>query len=67
MQDGYTDLPPGKLANVVTYLEMREPPAWASTTLSELAIRREPRADLTGTASCIAKSALPGCGLVAFA
>lgn len=24
--DGYTDLPPGKLANVVTYLEMRAPP-----------------------------------------
>ncbi|HVU18792.1 MAG TPA: GNAT family N-acetyltransferase [Candidatus Didemnitutus sp.] len=24
--DGYTDLPPGKLANVVTFLEMREPP-----------------------------------------
>ncbi len=25
MQNGYTDLPPGKLANVVTYLEMRPP------------------------------------------
>ncbi len=24
--DGYTDLPPGKLANLVTYLEMRTPP-----------------------------------------
>lgn len=24
--DGYTDLPPGKLANVVTFLEMRAPP-----------------------------------------
>lgn len=24
--DGYTDLPPGKLANVVTYLEMSAPP-----------------------------------------
>ncbi len=25
--DGYTDLPPGKIASIVTYLEMREPPA----------------------------------------
>jgi GNAT superfamily N-acetyltransferase len=25
--DGYTDLPPGKIANVVTFLEMTEPPA----------------------------------------
>lgn len=24
--DGYTDLPPGKIASIVTYLEMREPP-----------------------------------------
>ncbi len=24
--DGYTDLPPGKVAAIVTYLEMREPP-----------------------------------------
>jgi GNAT superfamily N-acetyltransferase len=24
--DGYTDLPPGKIASVVTYLEMRRPP-----------------------------------------
>jgi GNAT superfamily N-acetyltransferase len=24
--DGYTDLPPGKIATIVTYLEMREPP-----------------------------------------
>lgn len=25
--NGYTDLPPGKIASVVTYLEMRKPPA----------------------------------------
>ena len=25
--EGYTDLPPGKIAAVVTFLEMREPPA----------------------------------------
>ena len=25
--NGYTDLPPGKIAAVVTYLEMRRPPA----------------------------------------
>jgi len=40
MQDGYTDVPAGKLANVVTYLEMRTPPVdWPPTT-SEFAIRR---------------------------
>jgi GNAT superfamily N-acetyltransferase len=40
MQNGYTDLPPGKLANVVTYLEMRPPfiPRIASTS-PEFAIR----------------------------
>jgi ribosomal protein S18 acetylase RimI-like enzyme len=46
MNDGYTDLPPGKLANVVTYLEMRTPAASASTTMSDFAIRREEKADL---------------------
>ena len=47
MNDGYTDLPPGKLAAVVTYLEMRAPkPATASPTTSEFAIRREQNADL---------------------
>ena len=25
--EGYTDLPPAKIAAVVTFLEMREPPA----------------------------------------
>jgi GNAT superfamily N-acetyltransferase len=28
--DGYSDLPPGKIANVVTYLEMLSPPAEAA-------------------------------------
>ncbi len=37
--DGYTDLPPGKIANVVTYLE-REPPATAAPPRPEFAIRR---------------------------
>jgi GNAT superfamily N-acetyltransferase len=27
LEDGYTDVPPGKIAAVVTYLELREPPA----------------------------------------
>ena len=41
MNDGYTDLPPGKLAAVVTYLEMRTPvPAKATPTTSEFAIRQ---------------------------
>ena len=47
VNDGYTDLPPGKLAAVVTYLEMRAPkPAAASPTTSEFSIRREQNADL---------------------
>lgn len=33
MRDGYTDVPGGKLANVVTYLEMRKPPAQATPTM----------------------------------
>jgi GNAT superfamily N-acetyltransferase len=41
MQNGYTDLPLGKLANVVTYLEMDTPPPFeASPTMSEFKIRR---------------------------
>ena len=28
--DGYTDLPPGKIATIVTYLEMRKPPVLPS-------------------------------------
>ncbi len=36
--DGYTDLPPGKIANVVTYLE-RRPPAAAPAPLPGFAIR----------------------------
>lgn len=39
--DGYTDLPPGKLADVVTYLERTVPPAGAPEPLpSGLAVRR---------------------------
>jgi GNAT superfamily N-acetyltransferase len=41
MHDGYTDLPPGKLANIVTYLEMRTlEPGLAAPTASVLAVRR---------------------------
>ena len=47
MQDGYTDLPAGKLANVVTYLEMRTRPALAPTpTKSGYVIRQVTNADL---------------------
>lgn len=47
MRDGYTDLPPGKLANVVTYLEMRTPPPDVVTpTTSEFAVRRVSQPDL---------------------
>jgi GNAT superfamily N-acetyltransferase len=46
MQDGYTELPPGKIASVVTYLEMRTPPAGLPPTTSEFAIRSVPRPEL---------------------
>jgi GNAT superfamily N-acetyltransferase len=47
MHDGYTDLPSGKLANVVTYLEMRSPPPVAvAPTTSEFAVRRVNQPDL---------------------
>jgi len=47
MRNGYTDLPAGKLANVVTYLEMRTPPpALGTPTLSEYIIRCVKRPDL---------------------
>ena len=47
MQDGYSDLPPGKLAAVVTYLEMRTPPPLhVYPTTSEYAIRRVESPDL---------------------
>ena len=46
MQDGYTDLPPGKLAAMVTYLEMCTPPALSSTTMSEHAVRQVDKPDL---------------------
>ena len=46
MQDGYTDLPAGKLAAVVTYLEMRQPPALTPPTTSDFAIRRVVQPDL---------------------
>ncbi len=41
LPDGYIDLPPGKLASVVTYLEMTAPPPAMSTTESNgLSIER---------------------------
>jgi GNAT superfamily N-acetyltransferase len=47
MLNGYVDLPPGKLAAVVTYLEMRTPPPFVpSPTTSDFAIRRVARPDL---------------------
>ncbi len=46
MRDGYTDLPSGKLANVVTYLEMRTPPAFTAHTTSDFQIRLVEHPDL---------------------
>ena len=44
--DGYTDLPSGKIASVVTYLEMRQSPRILSTDTSGLSCRKVPRPDL---------------------
>jgi len=38
--DGYTDLAPGKIASVVTYLEMRERPAFADSSTSGVQLRQ---------------------------
>ena len=43
--DGYTDLPPGKIANVVTYLQ-RPPPAGAAAEAPAFPIRRVERPTL---------------------
>lgn len=46
--DGYTDLPAGKIANVVTYLEMMAPPPpWRAPDRPDLVLRRvhEPDVD----------------------
>jgi GNAT superfamily N-acetyltransferase len=46
-RNGYYDLPPGKIASVVTYLEVTEPPpARPLPELSGLALRRVERPDL---------------------
>jgi len=47
MRDGYYDLPPGKLAAVVTYLELRTPPVIIEApTTSEFQIRSVSQLDL---------------------
>lgn len=46
MNDGYTDLPPGKFAAVVTYLEMRQPVAIEAPAASEFVLRRVVNPDL---------------------
>ena len=47
LENGYTDLPPGKLAAVVTYLEMRTPPITPPRRAGDFNIRRvvEPKLD----------------------
>ena len=45
--DGYTDLPPGKIANVVTYLEMASPPPAArAPQRPDLALRHVAHPDV---------------------
>lgn len=47
MHDGYTEVPAGKLVNVVTYLEMRTPqPIPPSAATSEFTVRQVARPDL---------------------
>jgi hypothetical protein len=45
MQDGYIDLPPGKIASIVTYLEMRSPLAQSPPARSEFVIRQVDQPD----------------------
>ncbi len=44
--DGYTDLPPGKIANIVTYLEMRAAPDLPRALRPDLLVRRLASPDL---------------------
>jgi GNAT superfamily N-acetyltransferase len=47
MENGYTELPPGKIASVVTYLEMRTPSKIAASNVPGFGIRlvRQPALD----------------------
>lgn len=47
LPDGFTDLPDGKIANIVTYLEMLTPPAPPTPTMWDSTIRlvRQPNLD----------------------
>lgn len=47
MVDGYTQVPAGKLVNVVTYLEMRTPARPITTPESEFVVRRATQPDLS--------------------
>lgn len=44
--DGYTDLPPGRIANVVTYLEMTNRPVPAAEVRSDRTVRHVVKPDL---------------------
>jgi GNAT superfamily N-acetyltransferase len=46
MRDGYTDVPPGKIAAVVTYLEMRTPQFLPASPTSAFQVRRVVKPDL---------------------
>ena len=61
--DGYTDLPPGKIATIVTYLEMREPPACLPIRQPEdWTLQRIDQDRRRATGPCSARSASPGSG-----
>lgn len=47
LPDGYTDLAPGKIASVVTYLQMFEPARYSAPARPDLQIRRERHPELT--------------------
>ena len=46
LSDGYTEVPPGKLAAVVTYLQMLQPPARSDPASNDFELRRISSPDL---------------------
>ena len=62
LPDGYSDVPAGKIAAVVTHLEMTARPALRPDPPGPWTLRRVEAPDPTGFAISIAASARSGCG-----